>query len=211
MTKAKPQDQLQKRGRKSLFREEYILIAKAAARFGAIEEEIADELNIGITTLERWKKKFPKFRGALNVGKQAADDRVERALCQRALGYSHPAVKILTVANGDNEGSRVEIVPYTEHYPPDTTAGIFWLKNRRPDLWRDVHNIEAEMGHYVISEKPMSESDWIEQFAKPKTIDLVPASPELPRIEETADIVRTQKSGASKHRNDTNDLETKPR
>ena len=72
MTKPKPQDQLQKRGRKSLFREEFILIAKAAARFGAIEEEIADELDIGITTLERWKEKYPEFRGALNVGQYAS-------------------------------------------------------------------------------------------------------------------------------------------
>ena len=87
MTKPKPKDQLQKKGRKSLFREEYILIAKAAARFGAIEEEIADELNIGITTLERWKRENPEFRRALNVGKQAADDRVERSLYQRANGY----------------------------------------------------------------------------------------------------------------------------
>ena len=60
---AKTQNQLQKRGRKSLFRPECILIAKAAARFGATEEEIADELNIGITTLERWKEKYPEFRG----------------------------------------------------------------------------------------------------------------------------------------------------
>ena len=56
MTKPKPKDQLQKRGRKSLFREEYILIAKAAARFGAIEDEIADELNIAHDTLDSWKK-----------------------------------------------------------------------------------------------------------------------------------------------------------
>jgi hypothetical protein len=41
MTKPKPKDQLQKRGRKSAFRPEYILIAKACARFGAIEDEVA--------------------------------------------------------------------------------------------------------------------------------------------------------------------------
>ena len=51
MTKPKPKDQLQKRGRKSAFRPEYILIAKACARFGAIEEEIADELHINHATL----------------------------------------------------------------------------------------------------------------------------------------------------------------
>ena len=57
MTKAKPKDQLLKRGRKSDFRPEYILIAKACARFGAIEDEIANELNIGPATLDRWKQK----------------------------------------------------------------------------------------------------------------------------------------------------------
>ena len=160
MTKPKPKDQLQKRGRKSLFREEYILIAKAAARFGAIEEEIADELNIGITTLERWKEKYPEFRGALNVGKQAADDRVERSLYQRANGYSHPAVKVFM----KRDGTTVEH-KYIEHYPPDTTAMIFFLKNRRPDRWRDTQNIDHAVGHYVISEQPLSESDWIKLHA----------------------------------------------
>ena len=158
MTKPKLRDQLQKRGRKSLFREEYILIAKAAARFGAIEEEIADELNIGITTLERWKEKYPEFRGALNVGKQAADDRVERSLYQRANGYSHPAVKIFMTRDGKTVEHK-----YTEHYPPDTTAAIFFLKNRRPDRWRDVQNIEAQHGLYIISDRPLTEEEWIRE------------------------------------------------
>jgi hypothetical protein len=37
------------------------------------------------------------------------------------------------------------IVPYTEHYPPDTTACIFWPKNRRRDKWRDKHEIEHDV------------------------------------------------------------------
>ena len=167
MTKPKPKDQLQKRGRKSAFRPEHISIAKACARFGAIEEEIADELNIGITTLERWKEKYPEFRGALNVGKQAADDRVERSLYQRANGYSHPAVKVFM----KRDGTIVEH-QYIEHYPPETTAMIYWLKNRRPERWRDVQNIEARMGHYVISEKPMTEEEWIEHTSNGKQLDL---------------------------------------
>ena len=67
VTKPKPRDQLQKRGRKSAFRPEYILIAKACARFGAIEEEIADELQINHATLDNWKKKYPEFLGALKT------------------------------------------------------------------------------------------------------------------------------------------------
>jgi hypothetical protein len=151
MTKPKPKDQLQKRGRKSDFRPEYILIAKACARFGAIEDEIAKELNIGPATLDRWKQKYPEFRCALKAGKEAADDRVERSLYQLAIGW-----------NGQ---------------PPNATACIFWLKNRRKDRWRDVQNVEADIGHYILSDRPMSEEEWImqrtvmEQKRAPKQID----------------------------------------
>jgi hypothetical protein len=34
------------------------------------------------------------------------------------------------------------VVPFEQHYPPDTVACIFWLKNRRPDLWRDKVGLE---------------------------------------------------------------------
>ena len=114
MTKPKPKDQLQKRGRKSDFRPEYILIAKACARFGAIEDEIANELNIGPATLDRWKQKYPEFRCALKAGKDAFDDRIERSLYQRVVGWGN--------------------------LPPDVTACIFWLKNRRkgaPEFYFD--------------------------------------------------------------------------
>jgi hypothetical protein len=151
MTKRKPKDQLQKRGRKSDFRPEYILIAKACARFGAIEDEIANELHIGPATLDRWKQKYPEFRCALKAGKEASDDRVERSLYQLAIGW-----------NGQ---------------PPNATACIFWLKNRRKDRWRDVQNVEADIGHYILSDRPMSEEEWImqrtvmEQKRAPKQID----------------------------------------
>ena len=137
MTKPKPKDQLQKRGRKSVFRPEYILIAKACARFGAIEDEIANELNIGPATLDRWKQKYPEFRCALKAGKEASDDRVERSLYQLAIGW-----------NGQ---------------PPNATACIFWLKNRRKDRWRDVQQLQGGVGHYIISDRPMSEEQWIRE------------------------------------------------
>jgi hypothetical protein len=140
MTKPKPKEQLLKRGRKSDFRPEYILIAKACARFGAIEDEIANELNIGPATLDRWKQKYPEFRCALKAGKEASDDRVERSLYQLAIGW-----------NGQ---------------PPNTTAAIFWLKNRRPDRWRDVQQLQGGVGHYLISDRPLTEDEWIEQRTK---------------------------------------------
>jgi hypothetical protein len=140
MTKPKPKHQLQKRGRKSAFRPEYILIAKACARFGAIEEEIADELHINHATLDNWKKQYPEFLGALKAGKETSDGRIERSLYQLAIGW-----------NGQ---------------PPNTTAAIFWLKNRRPDRWRDVQQLQGGVGHYLISDRPLTEDEWIEQRTK---------------------------------------------
>ena len=87
---------------------------------------------------------------ALGTAKEVLDERIERSLAHRALGYSHPAVKFMTVS--DEHGSHIERLEYIEHYPPDTAAMCFWLKNRRPDRWRDVQNIEAQHGLYVISE-----------------------------------------------------------
>jgi hypothetical protein len=170
MTKPKPKDQLQKRGRKSLFREEFILIAKAAARFGAIEDEIADELKISPGTLDNFKKKYPEFLSALKAGKEASDAQVERALYQRAIGYSHPAVKAFMTRDG-----KIVEHKYVEHYPPDPASMCFWLKNRRPDRWRDVQRIDAAMGHYVLSDRPMTEEEWIRERATVDAIDVTHA------------------------------------
>ena len=163
MTKPKPKDQLQKRGRKTAFRPEYILIAKACARFGAIEDEIANELNIGPATLDRWKQKYPEFRCALKAGKDASDDRVERSLYQLAIGW-----------NGN---------------PPNTTAAIFWLKNRRPDRWRDVQQLQGGIGHYLISDRPLTEAEWIEQRTKmieSKPLDIAGAEQSEYNLDETS-------------------------
>lgn len=103
---------------------------------GATDLELADKLGIHVATVHAWKHTHPEFSDAIKEGKQEVDTKVERSLFHRAMGYSHPAVKILTV-NG-----QVEEVPYTEHYPPDTTAAIFWLKNRRPAEWRDLKHTE---------------------------------------------------------------------
>lgn len=69
-------------------------------------------------------------------GKEIADDRVERSLYNRAVGYDYDAVKIITVAQGQNMGSEVVKVPYVEHVPPDVKAAIRWLEARRPKVWR---------------------------------------------------------------------------
>ena len=82
--------------------------------------------------MRRWEAAYPKFSGALRTGSKVADDRVERSLYERAVGYSFESEKIFC-----NKDGVVTRVPYIEHMPPDVTACIFWLKNRRKEVWRD--------------------------------------------------------------------------
>jgi hypothetical protein len=92
---------------------------------------------------------------------------VERSLYSRAVGYSFNSEKIF--CNKDGEVTRVPIV---EHVPPDVTAQIFWLKNRKPTEWRDVQQMEHVLGKYIISDKPMTEEEWIRERAT--VVDVTP-------------------------------------
>ncbi len=120
-------------GRPSDYRQEFIKIALDQAQRGATDIEIADELGISTATLYRWKNTHPEFCEALKVGKDIADSRVERSLYQKAIGYEQDAVKIFL----DSKAGVPVYAPYRERVAPDTTAGIFWLKNRKAKEWRD--------------------------------------------------------------------------
>lgn len=128
------------KGRPSKFDPRMVEEARKLAAFGATDQEMAEFWGISVPTFYAWQKAHPAFLKAQKEGKELSDSAVERSLYQRALGYSHPAVKILQY-----EGRPIE-VPYTEHYPPDATSMIFWLKNRRPDRWRDKSEVEVKDG-----------------------------------------------------------------
>ena len=125
-------------GRPSGFKAEFTEQAEKLAKLGATDMEIADFFEVDVRTINRWKISFPEFCQALKAGKDVADDKVIRSLFQRATGFEHEAVKIFMPAN-----ATVPIhTNYREFVVPDTTACIFWLKNRRPDEWRDKQSNE---------------------------------------------------------------------
>lgn len=126
--------------RPSKFKTEYIAQAQKLCKLGATDNEVADFFGVDVRTLYRWKNESDEFCQSLKVGKAEADERVERSLFSRALGYEHPEVDIRVV---DKEIIQTPIVKY---YPPDTTAAIFWLKNRRPEEWRDRHEVTGKGG-----------------------------------------------------------------
>lgn len=118
-------------GRPSSYKPEFSTQATKLCRLGATDKELADFFGVAESTVNRWKDEYPEFRESLKAGKALADAEVADKLFQRATGYSHPDVHV------SNYQGEVTITPITKHYPPDATSMIFWLKNRRPDLWRD--------------------------------------------------------------------------
>lgn len=127
-------------GRPAKFKPEYIEQSQKLCKLGATDIEIADFFGIDVRTLYRWKGDFPAFCQALKSGKAEADERVERSLFARATGYEHEDTYIRVI-----KGQIVK-TPIRKQYPPDTTAGIFWLKNRKPAEWRDKQDIEHSGG-----------------------------------------------------------------
>lgn len=121
---------------------------------GATDREIAEFFDIPTSTFYNWRSSHPEFAAALKDGKDIADDRVQRSLYNRAVGYSYDAVKIITVSKGAGEGSIVEEVPYVEHVPPDVKAAIRWLESRRPKEWRRTLGLTGgDGGPIEISDK----------------------------------------------------------
>lgn len=107
------------------------------ARDGLTDEQIAGNIGINVATLYKWKTQYDEISEALKKGKEVVDREVENALFKRAIGYNYDEV---TVEGG------VETKRVTKQVAPDTTAQIFWLKNRKPLEWRDKQNIEMSGG-----------------------------------------------------------------
>lgn len=115
------------------------------ARDGLIEKQIAKNMGIAYSTLKLWKTKFPKLVEALAKGKEVVDREVENALYKRALGYWVTETKTTTLADGS-----VRTEETHRHIVPDTTAQIFWLKNRKPDQWREKNDLTLTPSNGVL-------------------------------------------------------------
>lgn len=130
--------------RPTKFRPEFVVQAEKLSELGATDMEMADFFGVDVRTLYRWKHDYEAFCQAVTCGKDVADERVERSFYNRCVGYSFDAVKIFMPANAQAPVH----APYVEHVPPDPGAAFNWLKNRRPDKWRDKKDVEhsGELG-----------------------------------------------------------------
>lgn len=112
--------------------ENKLILVEGWARDGLTQQQIADNLGINIDTLIEYKKKYIEFSEALKRGKEIADYQVENALFKKAIGYTIQ----VNEQKIDKDGCVHDLVKDV-HIPPDTTAQIYWLKNRKPKEWRD--------------------------------------------------------------------------
>lgn len=122
---------------------EGLLKIEGWARDGLVDKQIAENIGITEQTLNVWKKNYPSFSESLKRGKEVVDRQVENALLKRALGYEYDEITKELCADATTGTTKLVVTKVvTKQVVPDTTAQIFWLKNRKPADWRDKRDVD---------------------------------------------------------------------
>jgi DNA-binding transcriptional MerR regulator len=129
-----------------------LAVIAAWAREGNTDEEIAFKMGVHVKTLHSWKRRYPEISHSLKEGKENADARVEESLYKLALGFEYEEIQEIIEdfpSGNKRSGTKRKRIKFKKYSPPNATAIIFWLKNRKPAEWRDKIRQEIE-----ITEKP---------------------------------------------------------
>lgn len=113
-----------------------LTVVQGWARAGLIDKQIAQNLGVSYSTFKEYKKKYPDLATALKNGKEVVDFEVENMLFKRAMGYEYVETKVKVYTDDLGNITGKETTTINKHIAPDTTAQIFWLKNRKPTEWR---------------------------------------------------------------------------
>lgn len=143
---------------------EGLLKIEGWARDGLVDKQIAENIGITEQTLNVWKKNYPSFSESLKRGKEVVDRQVENALLKRALGYEYDEITkeiCEDAVTGETKLAVTKVV--TKQVVPDTTAQIFWLKNRKRNIWSDRQSIELTQ---PIDESIKEMEEYFEQQEK---------------------------------------------
>jgi len=118
-------------GQLTKYKPEYDRLAYNYCLLSAKDEDLARYFDVSEATLNNWKLQYPTFIESIKNGREIADQEVAHSLRNRAMGYKQKVTKVMQY-----QGVPIE-VEIEEEVPPDTTAAIFWLKNRQGKNWRD--------------------------------------------------------------------------
>ena len=145
--------------RKGLYEEwleqDKLTLIQAWARDGLTNEQIAHNIGIAPKTLYEWINKFSEISNALKKGKEVVDIEVENSLLKRALGYTYEET---TRELSKETGQLVVTKVVTKQVIPDTTAMIYWLKNRKPKEWRDKPIVDTDMSTMINSMNTLTQA-----------------------------------------------------
>lgn len=142
--------------------EEGLVLIGGWAMDGLTEEQIAYNMGIAYSTFREWKKTYPAISAVLKKNKEVADRHVENALYKKATGFTATDRVVSSKKLVEyKEGKRVRevtvpcVVEVERYYPPDTTAGIFWMKKRKPEQWGDKDkNVNVEGMVQIVDSIP---------------------------------------------------------
>ena len=149
MTSKKQNGEHKPNGRPTKYKKEYNTQAAKLCKLGATDVQLADFFDVAESTIHKWKLEHPSFSESLKEGKVFSDDKVEAALYDRAIGYHYDEIK----EEHSEDGMKRTV---TTKRIQDNTAAIFWLKNRRPEQWRDkvendtVQDINIHIDHEAL-------------------------------------------------------------
>ena len=131
---------------------------KGLAQKGYTIEEIAEDIGVAKSTVQKWVADNEELSVALKKGRGYADSQVEMSLYNRAMGYKVTKKRTIVEAspNGEQKPAKIEIVE--EEIAPDVTACIFWLKNRDPEHWKDKHDVDLSGDDWTNALKSLTDS-----------------------------------------------------
>lgn len=109
------------------------------ARQGLTDEQISKNMSISYSTFREWKKKYPALSAALKKGKTPVDFEVENALLKRAMGFEYEETETIIEEVDGKQRKRIKKIKKVAL--PETSAIIFWLKNRMPEQWRKFNPV----------------------------------------------------------------------
>src|SRR5580698_4682239 len=119
-------------GRPTLYKPEYADRARDLCSRGATNKDLAGRFGVARSTIDLWIATHPEFADSVQQGRDVADATAVESLFTRVTGYNHPVEKVFLYRG------EPRTVTYTAHVPPETRACMYWLRNRRPEDWREI-------------------------------------------------------------------------
>jgi cytidylate kinase len=134
-------------------------LALSLAIDGLTDKEMAKEMGIAKSTFNLWKKEHPEFMDSIKTGKEVADRKVQLSLYKRAVGFTVKEKKVVVEMDADGNQKPARIETTEKHIVPDTTAQIFWLKNRKSQDWRDKQEVSVTNDFLKLMQEASAEDD----------------------------------------------------